>query len=155
MATIKEKMNSLKDRLDNFEKLILSQKLIVNTIYEKLMQIIKDIKIVRQKLPIPEEKLKQLIYVKYSNKKEINKYISFINQNISWAKSDISNFHKTYKDSLEITEFRPILVDYINKFYEYQKYSDDIKSKFESLNGGYYEKYLKYKQKYLELKSRI
>jgi len=156
MATIKEKMNVIKDNLNNLEKLISSDKLTVYTNYEKLMQIIKDIKIERQKLPISEKKLKQLLYEKDSIKKTILYKLIMINQNISNSKLIISNFHKTYKDSLEITEFRPILVDYVNKFYEYQKYSDDFKSKLlESLKGGYYEKYLKYKQKYLELKAGL
>jgi hypothetical protein len=45
MATIKEKMNVIKDNLNNLEKLISSDKLTVYTNYENLMQIIKDIKI--------------------------------------------------------------------------------------------------------------
>ena len=155
MTTIKEQINSIKDNLNNKEKLISSDKLTVYTNYEKLIQIIKDIKIESQKSPFPKEKLKKLLYEKDSIKKTILYKLIMINQNISVSKSIISNFYKTYKDSLEITEFRPILIDYVNKFNEHQKYSDDIKSKFESLNGGYYEKYLKYKQKYLKLKDKL
>jgi hypothetical protein len=155
MATIKEKINLTKDVLNNTEKLISSQKLSVNTNYEKLIQIIKDIKIESQKSPISKEKLKQLLIEKYSIKKDILLKFNWINQNISMSNSIIKKFYLEFKDSLEFKEFTPILKYYINIFNEHQKYSDDIKPKLESLNGGYYEKYLKYKQKYLELKSRI
>ena len=155
MATIKEQINSTKDSLIKIEKFISSQKLSLNTNYEEIIKIIKDMKIEIQKSPINKIIYKYLFKERESKKKLILTELIYLETKITESKTIIRKFYTLHKknESLEFKEFLPILQDYMNKNTEHQKYQDELKQKLtESLNGGYYEKYLKYKQKYLKLK---
>jgi len=79
---------------------------------------------------------------------EVNKDYMAILKNIYEIYKEYTTFNNDIKTKLSSIEY-----EYVDD--KYIAFYNEIKSKMSSIDGGYYRKYMKYKAKYLQLKSKL
>jgi hypothetical protein len=100
-----------------------------------------------------KEELRVYVRDVVRSKTEINKLIETTHINYNFLKSQIIETLSNYP--LYAQRFINLLRKIDTSHENFNRFKEELKRTIPDLNGGYYHKYMKYKAKYLQLKSKL